>query len=167
MTSIADSSVKIQTTSQSNPSPPSWFGEAVLLISSLRQHDVLSKISERVRFARRRFGHDEVIDFLAVLFGYARSFERTLEEFYRHLQLESHVQVSSMNSSSPRCRKRASPLAMWSNCIGILGPLNLSLLTKIRRSTRIDGGVIALAVKRHGVSSANGCGTCVWRWDMS
>src|SRR5579875_1515778 len=86
MTSIADSSVKIQTTSQSNPSPPSWFGEVVLLISSLRQHDVLSLISERVRFARRRFGHYEVIDFLAVLFGYAISGERTLEEFYRHLQ---------------------------------------------------------------------------------
>lgn len=85
MTSIADSSVNTQTTSQSNPSPPSWFGEAVLLISSLRQHDVLSKISERVRFARRRFGHYEVIDFLAVLFGYAISGERTLEEFYRHL----------------------------------------------------------------------------------
>jgi len=27
-----------------------------------------------------------VIDFLAVLFGYARSFERTLEEFYQRLQ---------------------------------------------------------------------------------
>jgi hypothetical protein len=35
-----------------------------------------------VRFARRRFGHDEVIDFLAVLFGYAISGERTLEAFY-------------------------------------------------------------------------------------
>jgi len=38
-----------------------------------------------VRFARRRFGHYEVIDFLAVLFGYARSSERTLEEFYERL----------------------------------------------------------------------------------
>ena len=28
----------------------------------------------------------DVIDFLAVLFGYARSFERTLEEFYERLQ---------------------------------------------------------------------------------
>ncbi len=39
-----------------------------------------------VRFARRRFGHYEVIDFLAVLFGYAISGERTLEEFYERLQ---------------------------------------------------------------------------------
>jgi hypothetical protein len=39
-----------------------------------------------VRFARRRFGHYEVIDFLAVLFGYAISGERTLEAFYEELQ---------------------------------------------------------------------------------
>jgi hypothetical protein len=35
---------------------------------------------------RRRFGHYEVIDFLAVLFGYAISGERTLEAFYERLQ---------------------------------------------------------------------------------
>ena len=86
MTSIADGSVKIQTTSESHPSPPSWFGEAVLLIGYLRKHGVLSKISEQVRFARRRFGRYEVIDFLAVLFGYAISGERTLEAFYERLQ---------------------------------------------------------------------------------
>ena len=86
MTSIADSSVTIQTTSEFNFAPPSWFGEVVLLTAHLRKHGVLSKISERVRFARRRFGRYEVIDFLAVLFGYAISGERTLEEFYRRLQ---------------------------------------------------------------------------------
>ncbi len=86
MTSIADGSVKIQTTSESNPSTPSWFGEVVLISSYLRKHGVLSKISEQVRFARRRFGRYEVIDFLAVLFGYAISGERTLEAFYERLQ---------------------------------------------------------------------------------
>jgi len=86
MTSIADSSVKIQTTSEPNPSTPGWFGEVVLLIRYLRTHDVLTKISEGVRFARRRMGHYEVIDFLAVLFGYAISGERTLEEVYQRLQ---------------------------------------------------------------------------------
>jgi hypothetical protein len=40
---------------------------------------------ERVRFARRRFGRYEVIDFVAVLFGYAISGERTLEAFYERL----------------------------------------------------------------------------------
>ncbi len=86
MTSIADGSVKIQTTAQSNPSPPAWFGEVVLLAAHLRQHDLLAKIAERVRFARRRFGRYEVIDFLVILFGYAVSGERTLETFYERLQ---------------------------------------------------------------------------------
>src|SRR5437868_13829899 len=86
MTSIADGSVIIQTSSESVPSTPSWFGEVVLMAAHLRKHGVLSKINEQVRFARKRFGHYEVIDFLAVLFGYAISGERTLEEFYERLQ---------------------------------------------------------------------------------
>jgi hypothetical protein len=86
MTSIADGSVKIQTSCEPNPSPPVWFGEVVLLSGYLRKHGVLSKISERVRFVRRRFGRYEMIDFLVVLFGYAISGERTLEAFYERLQ---------------------------------------------------------------------------------
>src|SRR5207245_732853 len=86
MTSIADGSVIIQTSSESVPSTPSWFGEVVLMAAHLRKHGVLSKINEQVRFARKRFGHYEVIDFLAVLFGYAISGERTLEAFYEGLQ---------------------------------------------------------------------------------
>jgi len=62
------------------------FEEVTLMAAHLRKHGALSKISERVRFARRRFGHYEVIDFLAVLFGYAISGERTLEAFYERLQ---------------------------------------------------------------------------------
>jgi hypothetical protein len=62
------------------------FEEVVLIVEYLRKHGILSKISERERFARRRFGHYEVIDFLAVLFGYAMSGERTLEAFYARLQ---------------------------------------------------------------------------------
>lgn len=85
MTSIADASVDIQTSSESVPSTPSWFGEAALLIPYLRKQGILSAISAQVRLARRRFGHYEVIDFLAVLFGYAISGERTLETFYEHL----------------------------------------------------------------------------------
>jgi len=85
MTSIADSSVSIQTSSESVPSPPCWLGEVVLLAEHLRKQGVLAAIDARVRFARRRFGHYEVIDFLAVLFGYAISGERTLEAFYERL----------------------------------------------------------------------------------
>src|SRR6266480_5914053 len=83
---MMDSAVIIQTSSHSVPSTPSWLGEVVLLIEHLRQQGVLSTISERVRFSRRRFGQYEVIDFLAVLFGYAISGERTLEAFYQRLQ---------------------------------------------------------------------------------
>jgi hypothetical protein len=59
MTSIDDGSVKIQTTSEPNFSTPSWFGEVVVISRYLRQHGVLSKISEQVRFVRRRFGRYE------------------------------------------------------------------------------------------------------------
>jgi hypothetical protein len=62
------------------------LARVVLLAAHLRKHGVLSKISERVRFARRRIGRYEVIDFLAVLLGYAISGERTLEAFYERLQ---------------------------------------------------------------------------------
>src|SRR5713101_4758812 len=85
MTSIADVSVCIQTSSESVPTPPSWFGEVALIVPYLRKQGVLSAISSQVRLARGRFGHYEVIDFLAVLFGYAISGERTLEVFYEQL----------------------------------------------------------------------------------
>src|SRR5437764_1889475 len=85
MTSIADSSVIIQTSSESVPAPPSWFGEVALISPYLRKQGVLSAISAQVHLARGRFGHYEVIDFLAVLFGYAISGERTLEAFYEQL----------------------------------------------------------------------------------
>ncbi len=81
----ADSPVTIQTSSQSVPSTPCWFGEVVLLTWHLKQQGVLDAITEHVRFARRRFGRYEVIDFVAVLIGYAVSSERTLEAFYERL----------------------------------------------------------------------------------
>ena len=85
MTSIADISVSIQTSSESVPSTPSWFGEVALLIPYLRKQGVFSAITSQVRLTRHRFGHYEVIDFLAVLFGYAISGERTLQDFYERL----------------------------------------------------------------------------------
>ncbi len=45
------------------------FAEVVLMAAHLRKNDVLTQIAECVRFARRRFGRYEVIDFLAVLAG--------------------------------------------------------------------------------------------------
>jgi hypothetical protein len=86
MRSHADGSVVVQTTAESVPSIPSWFGEVVLMSTLLRKQGVLSKICERIRFARSCFGQYEVIDFLAVLFGYAISGECTLEAFYEALK---------------------------------------------------------------------------------
>ena len=86
MGSHADGSVIIQTSAASVPSTPSWFGEVVLIAKHLQKHGALTKISEQVRFVRKRFGRYEVIDFLAVLFGYAISGECTLEAFYERLQ---------------------------------------------------------------------------------
>src|SRR2546423_13810857 len=91
MTSIADSSVTIQTSCQSVPSTPSWFGEVSVIAHFLKRQGVLAALEEHVRFARRRFGHYDVIDFVVVLLGYALSGERTLETFYERLQPFANV----------------------------------------------------------------------------
>jgi hypothetical protein len=57
-----------------------------LMAHHLERQGVLTAIEEQVHFARRRFGRYEVIDCVAVLFGYAVSSERTLEAFYERLQ---------------------------------------------------------------------------------
>src|SRR5436309_2369044 len=85
MTSITSFPVSIQASADSVPSLPCWFGEVTLLAQHLHCQGVLAAIEEQVRFARRRFGRYEVIDFVAVLFGYAISGERTLEGFYERL----------------------------------------------------------------------------------
>jgi hypothetical protein len=58
------------------------FEEVTVIAQYLRPLGVLATIEESVRFARRRFGDYDVIDFVAVLLGYAISGERTLEAFY-------------------------------------------------------------------------------------
>jgi hypothetical protein len=57
-----------------------------LIAHYLRHQGVLALIEGRVRFARRRFGHYDLIDFVDVLLGYAISGERTLETFYERVQ---------------------------------------------------------------------------------
>jgi len=86
MTSIAHSAVTIQVSSQSVPSIPSWFGEVAIIAQHLTHLGILDAIGQRVRFARRRFGRYDVIDFVAILLGYASSGERTLETFYERLR---------------------------------------------------------------------------------
>ena len=86
MTTIAYSPVNIQTSTQSVPSIPTWFGEVTLIAHHLTRQGVLAAIEEQIHFARRRFGRSETIDFVAVLVGYARSFERTLVAFYERIE---------------------------------------------------------------------------------
>lgn len=66
MTSIAYSAINIQTSKQSVPTPPCWFGELTLMVHHLHRQGVLAQICDQVRFARRRFGQYDVIDFVAV-----------------------------------------------------------------------------------------------------
>jgi len=56
------SSVNIQTSVEPIPSVPEWFGEVALIAHTLTRLGLLAEISERVRFARKRFGTFEVID---------------------------------------------------------------------------------------------------------
>jgi hypothetical protein len=61
------------------------FEEVAVIAHYLRHQGVLSGIEERVRLARRRFGHYDLIDFVLVLLGYAINGERTLEAFYERV----------------------------------------------------------------------------------
>src|SRR5947209_16182386 len=80
------SSVTIQSEASPISSVPAWFGEVALLAHTLTRLGLLSEISERVRFARKRFGTFEVIDFVVMLLGYAISGEPTLKAYYERLQ---------------------------------------------------------------------------------
>ena len=86
MSTVTHASVSIQTAAESVPVVPAWFGEVAVIAHYLQHVGVLATIEERVRFARRRFGHYDVIDFVVVLLGYAISGERTLEAFYESVQ---------------------------------------------------------------------------------
>ena len=86
MNSIAQEKVSIQTSPQSVPSTPEWFGEVVVVSRYLTQLGLLEKVAARVRFARARFGTYDTIDFVVVLIGYALSSELTLKKFYERLR---------------------------------------------------------------------------------
>lgn len=77
--------VTIQITPEERPSTPSWMGEIAAFAQVLVHTEILKKIQEHVRFARARFGHYDLVDFVAVLIGYALSGEPTLLAFYDRL----------------------------------------------------------------------------------
>lgn len=82
---MTHSEVTIQITPKSFPSTPSWMGEVVVFAQMLTHTGILKTIQEQVRFARARFGHYDLIDFVVVLIGYAVSGEPTLLAFYERL----------------------------------------------------------------------------------
>ena len=86
MTSITSSPLHIQACTQSVPALPGWFGELTLIIHHMQRQGVLAAIEKQGHFARRRDVCYELIDFVAVLFGYAISGERTLEAIYERVQ---------------------------------------------------------------------------------
>jgi len=82
---MTHTSVHIQIAPESAPSIPSWFGEVAVMAQVLTQFGLLKAIQQDVRFARARFGRYAVIDFVAVMLGYALSGEPSLEAFYTRL----------------------------------------------------------------------------------
>ncbi len=79
------SSVTIQIALEPSPATPSWMGEVVAFAHILTHEGILKAIQDRGRFARPRFGQYDLIDFVAVLIGYALSDEPTLLAFYERL----------------------------------------------------------------------------------
>jgi len=86
MSSMTHTSLEIQTSAAGVPAVPPWFGEVCLVAQYLRHLGVLEALTQRVRLARGRMGTYDVLDFVAVLIGYALSGERTLQAFYARLQ---------------------------------------------------------------------------------
>src|SRR5687767_10677865 len=85
MTSLAVPAVEIHTSPQDVPSIPPWFAEVVVLARHFTQRGLLDAICQRVPLARGRAGRYDVLDFVALLLGYAASAEPTLETFFERL----------------------------------------------------------------------------------
>jgi hypothetical protein len=83
---MTDPSFHIQASLTSVPSTPSWFGEVAVVAHAFKQFGLSKAIEERVRFVRARMGKYEMIDFVAMLIGYAVSGERTLGAFSQRVR---------------------------------------------------------------------------------
>lgn len=77
---------QVETTAETRSSVPDWFGEITLLAQHWKQQGVLAAFQDQVRFARRRFGTYEVIDFVVMLLGYASSGAGTLKSYSERVQ---------------------------------------------------------------------------------
>ncbi len=90
MTACTTAPVDIHTSPHDVPSIPPWFAELILLVRHFTQRGILNAISQQVRLGRGRAGHYDVIDFVAILLGYALSGEPTLEAFFDRLRPFAH-----------------------------------------------------------------------------
>jgi hypothetical protein len=59
--------VTIQISPESAPSIPAWFSEVAAFARVLTHGGILKVIQDQVHFARARFGHYDLIDFVVVL----------------------------------------------------------------------------------------------------
>jgi len=82
---IPNGCIEIQTSPLDRASVPSWFPEVVMVAHHLATQGLLEAFAQQVRLVRGRFGSYEPIDFLGLLMGYARSFERTLADFFERV----------------------------------------------------------------------------------
>jgi hypothetical protein len=85
LTTIAPPCLEVHTSEQAAPSVPPWFAETLIIAEYRRTHGRLEARTTQVRLVRGRVGHSEVIDFLALWFGYALSGERTVPAYCQRL----------------------------------------------------------------------------------
>src|SRR5262249_34016725 len=77
--------IEIRTFPDQAPSLPPWFAEVVILARHFTRQGHLDAISQQVRLARGRAGSFDVIDFVALLLGFALSGEPTIQAFVDRL----------------------------------------------------------------------------------
>src|SRR5258706_11049538 len=85
MSSSTGLPIEIRTCPDEVPSLPPWFAEVVILARHFTHQGHLDAISQQVRLARGRAGSFEVIDFVALLLGYAVSCGPTIPAFVDRL----------------------------------------------------------------------------------
>jgi hypothetical protein len=98
---MTHASLTIQIAPESRPATPFWMGEVVAFAQVLTHERILKAIEDQVRFARARFSHYDVIDFVAVLIGYVLSGEPTLLSLYpRDAQRDGTLQENTASHRS-------------------------------------------------------------------
>src|SRR5437763_14226288 len=107
------------------------FALVVIMARYLQKKGLLEAFAHQVRLVRGRFGTYEPIDFLALLIGYARSFERTLADFFERVE---PFETAFMALFGRNALPHRSSLSRWSSRCG--SPLLRSLPHALRAAER-------------------------------